>query len=259
MKRIVVIGSGNVAEALVGALTNSPPPYKLVQVFARNEKRGRQLTQNSDCTWTNIPRELAPAHIYLIAVSDDQIASMAQALDFAEGVVAHTAGSVALEALPTQLRNRGVFYPLQTFTQGRNINFIHVPLCIQGENQHTTDTLTQLARTISSHVLEATHEERMRLHLAAVFANNFTNHLYVIAQELLQEWDIDPLILNPLITETTNKALKAPRARDVQTGPAVRGDLSTQEKHRTLLAQHPELKNIYENISNLIWETSKKI
>lgn len=259
MKRVVIIGSGNVAEALALALAHTPPPYKLIQVYARNTARARQLAQRSGASWASTPELLAEADLYLMAVSDDQIENLSQQLNFGEGIVAHTAGSVSLEVLSEEISNRGVFYPLQTFTQGRHVSFVQIPLCIEGENSHTYETLYQLAHSLSNRVIQTTQTDRTYLHLAAVFACNFTNHLYAVAQEMLSAQGIDPHVLNPLITETSAKALDADCAARVQTGPARRGDNKTLEKHLKLLAKTPELEILYKQLSQQIWETSKKI
>ena len=118
MKTVVVIGSGNVAEALAGAIAASP--YGLAQLYARNRDRGERIARSYGCPFASDPQELAPADIYLIAVSDRAVGEAAEALDFGRAVVAHTAGSVPLDGLPGKIRNRGVFYPLQTFTAGRH-------------------------------------------------------------------------------------------------------------------------------------------
>ena len=223
MKTVVVIGSGNVAEALAGAIAASP--YGLAQLYARNRDRGERIARSYGCPFASDPQELAPADIYLIAVSD---------------------------------RNRGVFYPLQTFTAGRHISLGDVPLLVEGSDPQTTRTLLRLARALSSNARQASSEERAKLHLAAVFASNFSNHMYAIAQQLLDRYGLPADLLKPLMRETAAKALESASAADVQTGPARRGDMLTQKRHLDILDDCPELQNIYENISRHIWEISKK-
>ena len=139
MKTVVVIGSGNVAEALAGAIAASP--YGLAQLYARNRDRGERIARSYGCPFASDPQELAPADIYLIAVNDRAVGEVAEALDFGRAVVAHTAGSVPLDGLPGEIRNRGVFYPLQTFTAGRHISLGDVPLLVEGSDPQTTRTL----------------------------------------------------------------------------------------------------------------------
>lgn len=142
MKTVVVIGSGNVAEALAGAIAASP--YGLAQLYARNRDRGERIARSYGCPFASDPQELAPADIHLIAVSDRAVGEVAEALDFGRAVVAHTAGSVPLDGLPGKIRNRGVFYPLQTFTAGRHISLGDVPLLVEGSDPQTTRTLLRL-------------------------------------------------------------------------------------------------------------------
>ena len=211
------------------------------------------------CDHTDDPAQLVPADIYLISVSDTQIGAIAENLDFGNAIVAHTAGSVSLNVLPDRLSHRGVFYPLQTFTAGRRIDFRQVPLLIEGEHPDTAAALHLLASELSDSVYEVSEQQRAQLHLAAVFACNFTNHMYAIAQELLAEKGLPPQLIGPLISETAAKALGSPSAAAVQTGPARRGDRQTQQKHLGLLEGHPQLQELYQKISTEIWETSKKI
>lgn len=136
MKRICLIGSGNVAEAFAVALGGLHPAgrFRLGQIYARNRARGAKLARMAGCDHTDDPAQLVPADIYLISVSDTQIGAVAENLDFGNAIVAHTAGSVSLNVLPDRLSHRGVFYPLQTFTAGRRIDFRQVPLLIEGEH-----------------------------------------------------------------------------------------------------------------------------
>lgn len=267
MKRICLIGSGNVAEALACALSASAPvqvastgeQFCLDRIYARNQDRGNAVAQMAGCSYTNNPAELQSADIILIAVSDSQIGQVAELIPNNEAIVAHTAGSVSWQVLPERLHHRGVFYPLQTFTAGRKVNFREIPLLIEGEDQTTIETLLELANALSDNVHQSTESQRAQLHLAAVFACNFTNRMYAIAQQLLEEAHLPATLIGPLIGETTRKAMDSPSAAAVQTGPARRGDLPTQQRHLDLLAQHPQWQELYRKISNDIWETSKKI
>lgn len=257
MKRIVIIGSGNLAEALARAIAASS--YTLVQIYARNEERGRRIAGMTGCSYAgprNAPEE---ADIYLIAVSDKSIAQVASSLTVGKAVVAHTGGAVDMNEIAGHIVNRGVFYPLQTFTAGRKVDLRNVPIFIEGRNRNTVAVLQALAEELSGRVIEADSAQRSKLHLAAVFACNFTNHMYAIGQKLLEGSGIATDVLNPLILETASKAADSPSAARVQTGPAVRNDFRTKDKHMKMLAASPDLQNLYKNISLNIWETSKKI
>lgn len=257
MKNIVIIGSGNVAEAFATALAGNDK-YRLVQIFARNKARGEVISRMSGATTTDDPSQLAEADIYIIAVSDSSINEISRKLNFGEAVVAHTAGSVGIDELSLDIHNRGVIYPLQTFTAGEKVDFHEVPLFIEGSTKTADNELRKLAEELSEHVTETTSQQRLALHISGVFACNFVNSMYAEAQELLRESGIDPRHLNCLIEETAQKAIRSQNAADVQTGPARRGDTGTMKKHIVMLKKQPKLKKLYKLLSSNIWETSKK-
>lgn len=256
LNRVVIIGSGNVAEALARAVAGCG--LQLVQLWARNEARAQEIAGAVGCPWACRPEELAEADVYLIAVSDRAVAEVAAALPIPCGaVVAHTAGSVPLEALPVKFARRAVFYPLQTFTRGRRIEWLEVPIFLETSTPELLDELEAFARRLSRQVFVADSGRRAQLHLAAVFVSNFVNHMYVVGERVMKGAGLDFELLKPLIAETTAKALAAASPAAVQTGPAVRGDLPTQQRHTAMLDD--ELKAIYNSISRSIWETSRKI
>ena len=255
-KRVVIIGSGNVADALVRALAKAGNPP--AQVFARNRAGAAKVAAICGCPYTDNAEELAPADVYIIAVTDKAVKQVAASLPFDYGVVAHTAGSVGLDVFPTKVRNRAVFYPLQTFTNGREVDMREVPILVEANNPHSLEAVREVAGSLSGRVQTIDTEKRMLIHAAAVFANNFTNHMYAVGEELVRKAGQDFSILKPLIIETARKALDARSPREVQTGPAVRNDFETRSRHTELLAQDPYLQNIYVNISKNIWETLKK-
>lgn len=257
MERVVIIGSGNLAEALAQAVARSG--LKLVQLFARNAQRGKTVAALAGTQWTSNPAGLAEADIYLIAVSDRAVAEAAASLPIPAGaVVAHTAGSVPLEALPGQPVRRAVFYPLQTFTKGREVDFSQIPVFLETDDEALRPELEAFARRLSRTVIWADSACRAKAHLAAVFACNFVNHLYALGGEILHGTELPFDVLNPLIAETAAKAVDSGDPHRVQTGPAVRGDLPTLRRHEAALAHDPRLLRIYESLSQDIWETSKK-
>ena len=258
MKNIVLIGSGNLAEALARAISRTEGAT-LLQIFARNAKRGTALALENGTAWSSDPRELAAADLYLLAVSDAAITTLAESLPIpAEAAVVHTAGGIGIEALPARFDRRGVLYPLQTFTQGRSVDFAKIPLFVEGNDDTFTSELEAFARNLSRTVYRADSDRRVRLHLAAVFACNFVNHLYALGGEILHGTELPFDVLNPLIAETAAKAVDSGDPHRVQTGPAVRGDLPTLRRHEAALAHDPRLLRIYESLSQDIWETSKK-
>ncbi len=257
LKRVVIVGSGNVAEALARALPASGA--ELCQVFARNRGRGPRVAALGGTTWTADPDRLAEADLYLIAVSDRAVGEVAASLRLPDGAVAaHTAGSVPLDALEAFPR-RAVIYPLQTFTAGRAVDFARVPLFLEASDKGTYQAVERFARRLSSQLYPADSKRRGILHLAGVLACNFVNALYAAGERTLAREGLPFEALRPLIAETAAKALAAPSPAAVQTGPAVRGDLPTLERHRALLAEEPLLLEIYNLMSRYIWETSRKI
>ena len=257
LQRVVVIGSGNLAEAVAQAVAQSSA--ELVQLYARNPQRGPAVARLAGTGWTNNPQQLAAADLYLIAVSDRAVADTAAALPIPAGAaVAHTAGSVALDALAPHAR-RGVFYPLQTFTAGRRVDFGAIPIFVEAATPGLLEELEAFARRLSRTVHRLDTAGRAWIHLSGVFACNFVNAMYAAGEAVVQRAGLDFEVLKPLLAETAAKAAAAATPRAVQTGPAVRNDAATQARHEALLAGDPQLQTIYRLISNQIWETSKKI
>ena len=259
LNKVVIIGSGNLAEALARAVAKSG--LELVQIFARTADRARSSGELSATAGGTHPgRRAQDADIYLIAVSDKAVEHVAATLPIPEGAaVAHTAGSVPLAAIPEKFAHRAVFYPMQTFTKGREVDFSVIPVFLETPSAELRPELEAFARQLSGTVIWATSEQRARVHLAAVFACNFANHMYAVGERIVRDAGIDFDVLKPLIAETAAKACDARSPLDVQTGPAVRNDFATKARHGDLLSFDLRLKNIYSTISQSIWETSKKI
>ena len=257
-RNAVIIGSGNLAEALARAIAASG--LELRQLFARNEERARTIAALTGCPHASRPGELCTtAGIYLIAVSDAAVGEVARTLPIpTEAIVAHTAGSVPLEALPERFPHRAVFYPMQTFTRGRAVDFREIPIFVEAADADTQTAVEAFATQLSHTVLQADSARRARVHLAAVFACNFANRMYALGERIVQDAGLDFGILKPLIAETARKACDAASPADVQTGPAARHDTPTLARHEALLAGDPTLQELYKQISQNIWETSRK-
>lgn len=259
MKRIVLIGSGNLAEALARTISDAEE-LELVQVFARNEERGRLVAQIANTSWENSPQKLATADLYLIAVSDKAVGSLSASLPIPlTATVVHTAGSVTLDTIPAKFHRRAVFYPLQTFTAGRPVDFSKIPVFLETSTEGLRSEMEHFARNFTEKIIYADSQRRAKIHLAGVFACNFANHMYAMGEHIIQGAGLDFEILKPLIGETAAKALDAASPVDVQTGPAIRNDFTTKAIHGEILSSDLRLKNIYSTISQSIWETSKKI
>lgn len=259
LRKAVIVGSGNLAEALARAVAESE--LELVQIFARNAERARAVGEMTGAGWTTDPGRLCrEADIYLIAVSDKAVAQVAGSLPIPEGAaVAHTAGSVPLAAIPARFARRAVFYPMQTFTKGRRVDFSVIPVFLETPSAELRSELETFARRLTRTVIWADSAQRARVHLAAVFACNFANHMYALGERIAAQAGLDFGVLKPLIGETAAKALDACTPGTVQTGPAVRNDAPTLRRHAAMLSGDPLTEKIYETISQSIWETSRKI
>lgn len=258
IKTISVVGSGNVAEAIALAVAECKE-LQLKQIVARNPVRGRALAEMTGAEWTADVEQAAEADLYIISVSDRAVGEVASRLPLRDDtIVVHTAGSVEMDVLGK--RARGVFYPFQTFTAGRRVDFQQVPLFVEGCDEPTTVELERVAHLLSHRVYRATSQRRREIHLTGVLACNFVNALYAMAADRLSEREGLPFdILRPLIEQTARKAVEADHPREVQTGPAVRGDKAVTARHCEMLAGDSREEEIYKLLTEYIWETSKKI
>ncbi len=247
---VSIIGSGNVATHLAKAFKTAN--VKVLSIWSNRFENALALAQKVGAQAVNELSEIAAdeSDILLISVKDDAIGDVAQKLIGYSGVVAHTSGSVSLAAL-NGLENYGVFYPLQTFSKQKEIDFSLVPLCLEASNPLALAKLKHLAALLSKHCYDVDSEQRKILHLAAVFACNFPNYLYGIAQQLLAQHQLDFNIIKPLIIETANK-IQTALPVNVQTGPAIRNDVQTLTKHEGMLQGHPEWLTIYKLLSEQI-------
>ena len=244
-----MIGAGNVATHLTMALHKAG--HSIKQVYSRTEKSAKELAKKVDSKATSsVDRINETADLYIVSIKDKVIPQAAKSLNIENKNIVHTAGSVPLSVFQ-EAKNHGVFYPLQTFSKEREVNFKEIPICIEANNEEFGRQLTGLANQISESVWQIDSVQRKLLHLSAVFACNFVNHMYVIAKQLIGKKDIDYKILYPLIKETANKAtMMDPKL--AQTGPAARNDTESMEKHIELLSSCPEIKEIYKIISKSI-------
>lgn len=243
MLQVTIIGTGNLARHLFDAFSASPT-IDIVQVVGRNTK-ALGYFEKSAATSTDF-KNIAEAAIFIIAVSDAAIASVSKYLTDTKGLVVHTSGSVSMDALYHHQRY-GVFYPLQTFTKERKVAMNSVPFCLEAHDEADLKLLKKLAGKLSEKIYEVDSEQRKVLHLAAVFVNNFTNHLYQIGKEICDNKGLSFEILQPLIQETVNK-IEQLTPYDAQTGPARRGDSETITRHLEELKNSGH-KNVYRVLS----------
>ncbi|MEO8239958.1 MAG: Rossmann-like and DUF2520 domain-containing protein [Flavobacterium sp.] len=253
MIRITLIGSGNVAQHLIKAFTKSDL-VEITQVFSRKKESLIHLI-DSDKIVTDFS-DLNEADLYVIAITDDVISKVSEQLPFQNQLVVHTSGTSSIDILNSKNR-RGVFYPLQTFSKNKAIDFSIIPICLEAENQSDYAILEIIAKSISKAVFPISSEQRKALHVSAVFVNNFTNYLYQIGQEICEEHQVPFEILKPLIQETSEK-INTLNPIDAQTGPAKRNDTNTIEAHLAYLTNENQ-KNIYKILTQSIQNNGKKL
>lgn len=248
MIKVILIGSGNVATHLFQAFSKASD-VEVVQVFSRTWSNDFPSNiQTSDFN------QILEADIYIISVSDNAIADVSNQLQFENRLVVHTSGSTDFDVLDAK-NKRGVFYPLQTFTKNKVVDFTEIPICLETENASDYQILEKLANSISNSVNKIDGTQRKALHVSAVFVCNFVNHLYQIGNEICQENNIPFHILQPLIEETAQK-IKSLSPKDAQTGPAMRNDSKTIEKHIDFLSNENQ-KEIYKILTKSIQNVEK--
>ncbi|MEB8328829.1 DUF2520 domain-containing protein [Flavobacteriaceae bacterium KMM 6897] len=246
MISIVILGTGNVAKHLYDTFS-ALDQVTIIQVVGRSEEKLMGYSKYTEVS--SDFQNIKEADVYLIAVSDDAIKEVSRKLADKKGLVVHTSGGCALDILSPNLR-RGVFYPLQSFTRDIKIDFTNIPICLEATQQDDLRVLDRLAHLISDKVFNISSEQRKTIHLAAVFVNNFTNHLYQIGSEICVKKNIPFELLHPLIKETANK-INTLNPHQAQTGPARRGDMNTIDNHLSLL-ENKTHKEIYSLLSNSI-------
>ncbi len=249
IRKVSIIGSGNVATQLGIALIKNGTD--ITHVASRTEANANNLAAQlsaTSCTLDALPID----QLAIVCVSDDSIADVLHQLS-PEIPAAYTSGSVGIQDVP-QRAQLGVFYPLQTLSKTSTVQFSEVPILIESEHAVFQDTLANFARQLSQTVRIVSSEQRRKIHLAAVWINNFTNHVVYQAQKITEEQNLDYQLLLPLLRETLQK-LESQPAFDAQTGPAIRGDIKTIDKH--LSAQEGISKELYALLSQSIKETYK--
>lgn len=250
-QKIVVIGAGNVGTHLAVALQKSGA--EVVQVYSRSAESARELGQRLGVPFTHSFGEIhRAADLYVLAVSDSAMLKVLDSGMFNGHFVVHTAGSVDMEVLKNYTRNYGVLYPLQTFSKQRELDFSTIPLLIEANSHENEQRLVRLAKQLTTNVSIVDSEQRLQLHIAAVFACNFVNYMYAVAETLMQRHQLPFRYLQPLILETARKAAESESPTQVQTGPARRHDQNVLEKHRKALEFSPDLQKLYNFVSEKI-------
>lgn len=245
--KVVFIGAGNLATNLALALHNAG--CKILQVYSRSIDSAKILADKVESMHTTSSNEITPnADIFFICIPDKAIQPLIDQLRDLKGVVVHTSGSTDITIL-SKFRNYGVFYPFQSFSKNRIISFDDIPICINANSSKTYKVLCTLASLISKKVVPMDSKTLTWLHLSGVIANNFTNHLIAISQQLSIDKGFNFNLLKPLVMETVQKAFNG-NPDDAQTGPAIRFDQTTIDLHIEKLNEYsPELANIYKELT----------
>jgi predicted short-subunit dehydrogenase-like oxidoreductase (DUF2520 family) len=253
MKLVSFIGSGNVAWHLAPALDNTD--FAVREVYSRNPAHAAALVDK--LYEAEVKHSLdfsnSPSSIFIIAVPDDAIQSIVQEIILPdEAILVHTSGSQPLSALGyAAIPGIGVFYPLQTFSKSKKVDFTDVPIFVESENPAAEKVLLAMAKAISKNVHQISSQERKAMHVAAVFASNFTNHMLLIAQQIMKENNLNFDWLKPLIAEMINKSISI-GPEQAQTGPARRGDFEILDRHMEFLQHDEQRAEIYKIISQHI-------
>ncbi len=253
---IVILGSGNIATHLGRAFKMAG--QNISQVWSRDITHARTLADTLAAEPIDSMFDLdRSADLFIIAVKDEAIREIALELKLNDQLLVHTSGSTGLSALEGASKKIGVFYPLQTFSKIKSVDFRLIPIIIEANSPEVLSSIRAIADRLSEKVIELNSEQRKTLHVAAVFACNFTNHLFGLAQELLEEKGLDYELLKPLIEETLSK-IEMNDPVSVQTGPAIREDQATIQAHLELLKHNPALSELYTKLSQSIVNLHKR-
>ena len=247
--RIALVGAGNVATCIGPRLKEVG--HNIVSVYSRTTESAKVLAERLEVPYTTYLRNIPEADVFLVMLRDEALMERAAEIASCAGkaILLHTAGSVTMDVWRTAgTAMFGVLYPMQTFSRTSVVDWDSVPLFIEGSSDQVTETVRELALTISPNVTRLSSEGRRKLHVAAVFTCNFSNHMYAIAERLLAEEGVPFSVMLPLVRETARK-VETLSPLEAQTGPAVRGDSKVVEGHISLLRDYPELAKMYRMIS----------
>ncbi|NPD44297.1 MULTISPECIES: Rossmann-like and DUF2520 domain-containing protein [unclassified Lentimicrobium] len=256
IKKIAFIGSGNVASHMAKSFTDKG--FTITGIYGRNLITAQALAAFTNSKWGAISDINFEEHdLVIISVPDNAIAEIINILPHSNTLIAHTSGSMEMEVLNKFGKRIGVFYPLQTFSKEKEVDFSKIPMMVEAKTDEDLVILEKLAQNLSLKVFRITSAQRKKIHIAAVFSSNFTNYLYHIAEDLLTQDNIPFEVIQPLIEETTDK-IQHLKPYHAQTGPAVRNDLETISSHLQDLESIPEYHEIYKLLSHHIIKSRKQ-
>lgn len=247
---IVILGSGNAATHFGQAFQQLG--HQIVQIYSKTKANADALAFALQCTGTDdLSQLLRNADLYLIAVSDEAIPTLVETMpQDINGIVVHCSGATDM-AILNRFRNYGVIYPPQSLSKNKTVDFSLIPFCVEGSDTSIANSLLQLTRRFSSRSILCNSQQRLAIHLSSVMVNNFSNILYQFAYELLEEHNLSFDLVRPIILETAEKVQNHVPIT-VQTGPAIRGDEATQQKHLKFISNKPDLQQIYQLLSHQI-------
>lgn len=256
MRKAVIIGAGNVGTHLAIALKQEG--VQILQIVSRTMKSALELASRMECSFTTeFDKINMDADMYIVCVTDNAIVSVLRQLQVGKKFIVHTSGSMGIDVFYDVAENYGVVYPMQTFSKFKDINYAEIPLFIEANSHENEAILYSFVKKISPHVQVINSQQRCMLHICAVFANNFTNHMCTISEIIMKENQLKFEFFKPLLRETFDKITKFSPSIS-QTGPAMRNDVHIVNKHIDLLAEHPDFQEIYRNMSNSIMSIHKK-
>lgn len=248
---VVFIGSGNLATRL--SLEMYRTGMNIAQIYSRTKESACQLAGQLNCLWTTDLLEIrTDADLYIFSLKDTALSDVISQIPANKGLWVHTAGSMPMDVFEGYTERYGVLYPLQTFSKGREVSFDEIPFFLEAYRDEDLGILEKVASALTNQVMPLSSEKRKKLHLAAVFACNFTNHMYALAGKILEEEGLSSKILLPLIDETAAK-VHTLHPLAAQTGPAIRYDENVINKHLSILAE-PDMKEIYKLLSKSIYK-----
>ncbi|MBQ4034380.1 MAG: DUF2520 domain-containing protein [Paludibacteraceae bacterium] len=248
---IVLLGSGNLATNL--SLSLRQAGFSITQVYSKTLANAKELAELLECDYTASTEEVYDADIYISALKDSVSAEVWSKINFKNSLLLHTSGSLDMQLLKGHSQNYGVLYPLMTLSKKRRIDFSKIPILVEANTKENCERIVQIAEKISTNVQLVDSVQRSQMHLAAVWANNFTNHMYAIAKSITDKNNLPFSLLLPLIDETAQKVHSLDPI-DAQTGPAVRYDENIISKH--INACSPEQQTLYKVISESIHQLS---
>jgi len=257
IESVSIVGAGNLATQLALALTKKG--IKIKQIYSRTLVSANELAEKVDAdAIDDLSLLMNDADLYIISVKDSAIEEVLMNLSLdKDQLIVHTAGSISIEVLGSSTNHYGVFYPVQTFSKYREVDFSPIPICIEANDSSTLLKLGQLAERLSTSVHTINSEKRKTLHLGAVFVNNFVNHFYAIGSKILQTEKLDFELLKPLIWETASK-VQTMHPMEAQTGPGRRNDQGVISAQLKMLEQQPEFQKLYSFVTDSIYHFHQK-